>query len=164
MKIFGIVGWKNSGKTTLLTKLISELSKRGFEISTVKHAHHDFEIDKEGKDSCKHRKSGAKEVMVSSKKRWALMHENNNEEYDLKSLLKKMKKVDILFVEGFKNSNLIYPKLEISRFKNDNPYIFKKDKNVIAFISDVYSQDIDLPFFEINDIKKIADFLEKKFL
>ena len=161
MKIFGIVGWKNSGKTTLLTKLIHEFSKRGLEVSSLKHAHHDFDIDEEGKDSFKHREAGAKEVMISSKKRWALIHENNDKELDLQSLIKKMKKVDIIFIEGFKNSNLIYPKLEVSRLESEKSYIFKTDENIIAFISDKKTKEIDIPVFDINNIIEIVEFLEK---
>jgi len=161
MKIFGIVGWKNSGKTTLLTKLIHEFSKRGLEVSSLKHAHHDFDIDEEGKDSFKHREAGAKEVMISSKKRWALIHENNDKELDLQSLIKKMKKVDIIFIEGFKNSNLIYPKLEVSRLESEKSYIFKTDENIIAFISDKKTNEIDIPVFDINNIIEIVEFLEK---
>ena len=161
MKIFGIVGWKNSGKTTLLTKLIHEFSKRGLEVSSLKHAHHDFDIDEEGKDSFKHREAGAKEVMISSKKRWALIHENDDEELDLQSLIKKMKKVDIIFIEGFKNSNLIYPKLEVSRLESKKSYIFKTDENIIAFISDKKTKEIDIPVFDINNIIEIVEFLEK---
>tara|TARA_B100000886_G_scaffold297098_1_gene224654 strand:- start:330 stop:647 length:318 start_codon:yes stop_codon:yes gene_type:complete len=99
--------------------------------------------------------------MISSKKRWALIHENNDKELDLQSLIKKMKKVDIIFIEGFKNSNLIYPKLEVSRLESEKSYIFKTDENIIAFISDKKTNEIDIPVFDINNIIEIVEFLEK---
>ena len=112
MKIFGIVGWKNSGKTTLVVGLVKELSARGHRVSTIKHAHHAFDVDQPGKDSFLHREAGAKEVMISSAGRWALMHENRDApEPDLDALLSHMSDVDIVLVEGFKKGS--HEKLEI---------------------------------------------------
>ena len=116
MKIFGFAGWSGSGKTSLIVYLIPVLINKGYSVSTIKHAHHKFDIDKPGKDSFEHRHAGASEVMISSEKRWALMHENRNDiEPDPKILLDKMKPVDIILIEGFKNHS--HPKIEVHRSK-----------------------------------------------
>ena len=114
MKIFGLAGWSGSGKTTLVKRLLPELILRGYSVSTVKHAHHNFDIDKPGKDSYEHRRAGATEVMVGSANRWALMHENcSGLEPSLEELVARMSSVDILLVEGFKRER--HAKLEIHR-------------------------------------------------
>lgn len=161
MKILGVVGWKNSGKTTLLEKLISHLTNEGYQVSSLKHAHHTFDIDLEGKDSYRHRKAGSKEVLISSNNRWALIHENDGKELNLRELLKKMKKVDLIFVEGFKNADITYPKIEISRKVNNKEYIFENDKNIVAIVSEKKPLLCDLPFFHIDDVEGISKFILK---
>src|SRR5258707_8585745 len=114
MRILGLAGWSGSGKTTLLSRLVPELGRRGLTVSTLKHAHHSFDVDQPGKDSWEHRRAGAVEVMVSSANRWALMHENRGApEATLEDLLRRMSAVDLVIVEGFKNHP--HPKLEIHR-------------------------------------------------
>ena len=162
MKICGVVGWKNSGKTTLLEKLILYLTTEGYKVSSLKHAHHSFDIDFEGKDSYRHRKAGSKEVLISSNSRWALIHEIDGKELSLKELLKKMEKVDLVFVEGFKNSDISFPKIEICRQVNNKEYIYKNDKNIIALVSETKPSDCDIPFFHINDVEEICKFILDK--
>ena len=131
MKVFGMAGWSGSGKTTLLTRLLPELIGRGYSVSTVKHTHHNVEIDQPGKDSYAHRKAGATEVMVGSPQRWALMHENlDNPEASLDEMIERMTPVDLLLVEGFKK----YPldKLEIYRRDNAKPLISPDDPRIVA--------------------------------
>lgn len=161
-KTFGISGWKNSGKTTLTTALIAEFTKRGFTVSSVKHAHHEFDVDQAGTDSFKHRKSGAREVMLSSSKRFALMHEVGDDvEPDLIELLAKMTPVDLVLVEGFKSSDI--PKIQTIRAQS----LINKGKvtirNTVAYASDI--EDLQtaekLPMLDINDILATADFIAK---
>lgn len=161
-KVFGISGWKNSGKTTLTSGLIAEFSKRGLTVSSVKHAHHEFDVDQEGTDSFKHRKSGAQEVMLSSSKRFVLMHEiGNDTEHDLDELLAKMAPVDLILVEGFKSSDI--PKIQTIRADS----IANKGKapvrNIVAYASDLdaFECDESLPKLDINDIGLIADFVAR---
>ena len=112
MKIFGLAGWSGSGKTTLMVRLLPELVGRGLSVSTVKHAHHNFEIDRPGKDSYVHREAGATEVMITGGKRWALMHEiREKAEPRVGDLMHHMTPVDLLMIEGFKNDE--HPKLEV---------------------------------------------------
>lgn len=159
--VFGISGWKDSGKTTLISELIKEFSARGYSVSSIKHAHHAFDIDHEGTDSFKHRKSGAKEVLLSSSKRYALMHEiaDEAEEPDLAELLSKMSKVDIVLVEGFKASDI--PKLQTIRsdsLKNNGK---SEINNTVAYAADIasFDQSQEYPVFDIDDIAMIADFI-----
>jgi len=158
MKVFGMAGWSGSGKTTLLTQLLPELIGRGYKVSTVKHTHHNVEVDKPGKDSYAHRKAGATEVMVGSPQRWALMHENlDNPEASLDEMIERMTPVDLLLVEGFKK----YPldKLEIYRRDNGKPLISPDDPRIVAIASDTALPELDVPTFDINDISAIADFI-----
>ena len=120
MRIIGLAGWSGSGKTTLITKLIPCLIARGVTVSTLKHAHHGFDLDQPGKDSFFHRAAGATEVIISSAKRWAILHELREEpEWDLGALVAKMSTVDLVVVEGFKRD--AFPKLEIHRAANGKP-------------------------------------------
>ncbi|MBT5752923.1 MAG: molybdopterin-guanine dinucleotide biosynthesis protein B [Rhodospirillaceae bacterium] len=158
MKVFGMAGWSGSGKTTLLTRLLPELIGRGYRVSTIKHTHHNVEVDKPGKDSYAHRKAGATEVMVGSPQRWALMHENlDNPEASLDEMIERMTPVDLLLVEGFKK----YPldKLEIYRRGNDKPLISPDDPRIVAIATDTALPELDVPTFDINDISAIADFI-----
>ena len=113
MQILGLAGWSGSGKTTLLTALLPLLTARGLRVSTVKHAHHGFDLDQPGKDSWRHREAGAHEVMIASSRRWALLHENEGEEPSLAALLARLSPVDLVLVEGFKSYP--HPKLEVHR-------------------------------------------------
>lgn len=158
MKIIGLAGWSGSGKTTLVTKLIPEIVGRGLTVSTVKHAHHDFDIDKPGKDSFEHRAAGATEVMVGSARRWALMHElREAPEPALDELVARMAPVDLLIVEGFKR----YPhdKLEVFRRSVGKPLIAAEDDHVVAVASDGPVPEVALPVLDLDDISAIADFV-----
>ena len=161
MKQFGIVGWKGSGKTTLVVNLLPELLRRGLKVSTLKHAHHSFDIDQPGRDSHEHRKAGAAEVMISSGRRWALMHENHDcGEAGLEELVAKMQDVDLLLVEGFKRES--FDKLEVHRLSVGKPLLAPEDPNIVAIAVDETVADIDRPQLDINDIPGIADFIVER--
>lgn len=158
MKVFGVVGWKNSGKTGLVVRLVEALAARGHCVSTVKHAHHAFEIDKPGKDSHRHRQAGAKEVLLASSRRWALMHELGDEpEPRLEDLMRKLAPVDIVIAEGFKSGR--HPKIEVRRKDVSGPDISTSDATVAAIASDYEIQNPQLPAFDIDDTGRIADFV-----
>ena len=158
MKIFGLAGWSGSGKTTLLVKLIPELVSRGLEVSTVKHAHHRFDVDKPGKDSYEHRQAGASEVLISSSNRFALMRELRGEpEPSLAELIAVMKPVDLLMVEGFKHGD--HPKLEVHRPSVGKDLLAQKDEYVVAVASDEALPHVDKPVLDLNDVPAIADFI-----
>ena len=158
MRIFGIAGWSGSGKTTLLTRLIPLLTSRGFRISTLKHAHHGFDVDQPGKDSYVHRQAGAVEVMVSSANRWALMHEHRGApEPGLEELLQHMSPVDLVIVEGFKRHR--HPKLEVFRPSVGKPLLCREDPTVLAVASDETIADLPVPRLELEDVAGIADFV-----
>ncbi|WP_225769344.1 molybdopterin-guanine dinucleotide biosynthesis protein B [Inquilinus sp. Marseille-Q2685] len=158
MRVLGIAGWSGSGKTTLLAKLIPALIGRGLTVSTVKHAHHDFDIDQPGKDSGRHREAGATEVLVSSDRRWALMHEHRGAaEPPLAALLAKLQPVDLVLVEGFKRE--AYPKLEVWRAATGKPPLHPEDPGIIAVASDGPIADPALRRLDIDDIEAIADFV-----
>ena len=161
MKVFGIIGWKNSGKTGLVESLVSEISVRGFSVSTVKHAHHNFDIDDEGTDSFRHRVAGAKEVLISSQTRWALMHEiKKNCEPDLHSLLGRLSPVDLVLVEGYKHESFL--KLEAHRSENNKVPFALSGNDIIAIASDTADLDVELPIFDLNNISDIATFILTK--
>jgi molybdopterin-guanine dinucleotide biosynthesis protein B len=158
MRIIGLAGWSGSGKTTLITKLIPRLIARGIRVSTLKHAHHGFDLDQPGKDSFFHRAAGATEVIISSAKRWAILHELREEpEWDLRGLVAKMSPVDLVLVEGFKRDT--FPKLEIYRAANGKPLIHPEDPHIIAVASDVALPQAKVPVIDLNDIEAIADLL-----
>lgn len=157
MRVFGVVGWKNAGKTGLMERLVTEITTRGFTVSTVKHAHHSFDVDHEGKDSYRHRQAGATEVLLASGNRFALMHELRNEaEPSLEALLGKLAPVDLVLVEGYKRD--AHPKVEAHRSVTGNPLIAPEDKTVRAVASDT-ALELDRPVFDLNDTKTIADFI-----
>jgi molybdopterin-guanine dinucleotide biosynthesis protein B len=161
MKIFGLAGWSGSGKTTLMVNLIPELVGRGLSVSTMKHAHHDFDIDQPGKDSYEHRKAGASEVMISASKRWAFMHEVRNEgEPSVDELIARMTPVDLLIVEGFKWH--AHSKIEIHRPTLGKPLLQNNDPDIIAVASDKIIENLPVPVFDLNNIIGIADFIIKK--
>lgn len=159
MKVFGLAGWSGSGKTTLLVKLIPELVGRGITVSTIKHAHHKFDVDKPGKDSYEHRQAGANEVLISSSNRWALMHElRGAPEPSLDELISHMSPVDLLVVEGFKYGD--HPKLEVHRASEGKPLLALQDDHVVAIACDgELTEAKDRPHLNLNNIPAIADFI-----
>jgi len=160
MRIIGLAGWSGSGKTTLITKLIPCLLARGLRVSTLKHAHHGFDLDKPGKDSFVHRVAGATEVIISSAKRWAILHELREEpEWDMADLVAKMSPVDLVLVEGFKRD--AFPKLEIHRAENGKPLLYSDDPHIVAVACDSALPNAKIPLVDLNDIEKIADLLLK---
>jgi len=160
MRIIGLAGWSGSGKTTLITKLIPRLTARGISVSTLKHAHHGFDLDQPGKDSFFHRAAGATEVIISSAKRFAILHELRDEqEWDLPDLVAKMSPVDLVLVEGFKRD--AFPKLEIHRIANGKPLIHPEDPHIVAVASDSAVPAALVPVIDLNDIEAIADLLLK---
>lgn len=156
MRVIGLAGWSGAGKTTLLTKLIPELTRRGVSVSTLKHAHHVFDVDKPGKDSFLHREAGASEVLVSSGRRWALMHELRDEaEPDLPDLLVKLSPVDLVIVEGYKRSAI--PKIEVYRDANGKPPLHPGEPAIVAVASDAPFPDAGRPVLDLDDIRIVAD-------
>ncbi|WP_424626851.1 molybdopterin-guanine dinucleotide biosynthesis protein B [Bradyrhizobium sp. SYSU BS000235] len=154
MKVIGLAGWSGAGKTTLLTRLIPHFVAEGLRVSTIKHAHHNFDVDVPGKDSWVHRQSGATEVLVSSGRRWALMHElRDAPEPALREHLKRMSVVDLVVVEGFKADT--HPKIEVHRAANGKPLLFPDDPAIVGIATD---QKIDtrLPLADLDDIPAIA--------
>ena len=157
MKIFGVTGWKNTGKTGLVERLVTEISTRGFSVSTVKHAHHSFDVDHEGRDSYRHREAGAREVLLSSGNRWALMHElRGAPEVPLVDLLAKLSPVELVLVEGFKAEG--HSKIECHRAATGKDILAKKDASIVALASDT-QVDLEQPVFDLNDTTAIADFV-----
>jgi molybdopterin-guanine dinucleotide biosynthesis protein B len=160
VRLIGLAGWSGSGKTTLLAKLIPLLNARGRSVSTLKHAHHAFDVDQPGKDSHTHRLAGAREVLVSSSRRWALMHELRDEpEATLRDLVARLSPVDLVIVEGFKTET--HAKLEVHRASVGKPLLFPSDPNIVALASDVQPGAGVPPFAHIDDIEAIADLVEK---
>jgi molybdopterin-guanine dinucleotide biosynthesis protein B len=158
MRIVGLAGWSGSGKTTLITKVLPRLITRGYRVSTIKHAHHGFDLDQPGKDSFMHRVAGATEVLVSSSKRFAILHELRGEpEWDLAALVSKLMPVDLLLVEGFKRDP--FPKLEVYRAVNDKPLLHPEDPLIVAIAADTTLPQAGVPVVDLNDIQRIADML-----
>lgn len=160
-RVFGITGWKNSGKTTLTEKLVTELTRRGRTVSTVKHAHHDFDIDQQGTDSFRHRAAGASEVAIVSDRRWALMHELRGEdEPTLDDVLARLAPCDLVLVEGYKREG--HRKIEVRRqATSDRTPISAGDPTILAVASDCPLPSETLPVFDLDDVSAIADFIEK---
>lgn len=157
--LFGITGWKNSGKTHLVARLVSEFRARGFSVSTIKHAHHSFDVDHEYTDTWQHRKAGAGEVAIVSKNRWALMHELQNEqEPKLEEIVAKLAPCDIILVEGYKTES--HPKIETVRNQDtDNSPLWKTNETIIAIACNEKPTDCKKPIFGQNDIVQITDFI-----
>ena len=154
MRMIGLAGWSGAGKTTLLTKLIPVLVARGLRVSTIKHAHHEFDIDQPGKDSWQHRQAGATEVMVASARRWALMHElRDAPQPSLAELLAHLAPADLVLVEGFKSGP--HPKIEVHRTANAKPYLHPGDPAIIAIATDSDDQ-LPLPTVKLDDASAIA--------
>src|SRR5215472_6548215 len=158
MRVFGLAGWSGSGKTTLMTALIPVFVARGLSVSTIKHAHHAFDVDQPGKDSWRHRQAGASEVMVISDRRWALMHElRGAPEPGLDELLPRITPVDLLLVEGFKHHP--HPKIEVYRPAVGKPPLFPQDRYIVAVASDEELPELTLPRLRLGDPAGIADFI-----
>src|SRR4026207_1500245 len=159
MKIFGFAGWSGSGKTTLIEQLIPLFVARGLKVSLVKHAHHSFDVDQPGKDSYRHRHAGCAEVLVTSSKRWVLMHElRGAPEPEFSEILKQISPCDLLLVEGFKREKL--PKLEVYRASVGESPLHPQDADIVAVASDG-KVDTKLPQFDLNDAPSVASFILK---
>ena len=157
MNIYGIVGWKNAGKTGLMEQLVTEMTSRGLRVSTVKHAHHSFDVDHPGKDSHRHRIAGATEVLLASRNRFALMHElRDAPEPTLSALLERLSPVDLVLIEGYKRD--AHPKVEAHRASTGNPLIASGDPTIRAVASDT-AMVLDRPVFDLNDTVAVADFI-----
>jgi molybdopterin-guanine dinucleotide biosynthesis protein B len=158
MRIIGLAGWSGAGKTTLLARVIPLLTAQGLRVSTVKHAHHDFDVDKPGKDSWIHRQAGATEVLVASGRRWALMHELRDEtEPALDTLLSRLTAVDLVLIEGFKRDP--HPKIEVHRPANGKPLLYTDDPAIIAVATDAPLPDMALPVLALDDAGAVAAFV-----
>jgi molybdopterin molybdotransferase len=158
MHVFGVVGWKNNGKTTLVERLISQLTQMGYKVSSVKHAHHNVDIDEPGRDSYRHRAAGATQTLLATEKRWALMHEYRNQEVPkLTQLLHLFEPCDLVIVEGYKGAE--HPKLEVVRNLNKRGFLADLMPNIVAVATDKDDLDINLPQLDINNIQQVADFV-----
>jgi molybdopterin-guanine dinucleotide biosynthesis protein B len=158
MRIIGLAGFSGSGKTTLAVKAIPRIIGRGLKVATLKHAHHDFEIDQPGKDSHEHRMAGATEVLIGSSRRWAMVHElRKEEEPRLGFLLRKLSPVDLVLIEGYKSEP--HPKLEIHRAAIGSPLLAPRDPAIVAIASDVKLPGALVPVIDLDDIEAIVDVL-----
>jgi molybdopterin-guanine dinucleotide biosynthesis protein MobB len=159
MRVYGVTGWKNAGKTTLMERLVAEITRRGFSVSTVKHAHHGFDVDQPGRDSHRHRVAGAHEVLVASGHRVALMHElRGAPEPGLDELLARLSPVDLVLIEGYKRES--HPKIEAHRIVTMQVLIAMGDDSIRAVASDAASGlTLDRPVFDLDDTRAIADFI-----
>ncbi|MEW6133442.1 MAG: molybdopterin-guanine dinucleotide biosynthesis protein B [Pseudomonadota bacterium] len=160
MKVLGIAGYSGAGKTTLLEKLIPLLRADGVKVSLVKHAHHGFDVDRPGKDSYRHRRAGAGEVLVASDVRWALMHENDTDQAPrLQDLLARLSPCDLVLVEGWKRDPI--PKIEVHRADNGKPWLYPEDENILAVASDVAPPD-HKTWLPLDDVAAIRTFIKQK--
>ena len=158
MRTFGIVGLSGNGKTTLVVKLVPQLVKMGLRVSTMKHAHHGFDLDTPGKDSYRHREAGATEVMMSSSARWVLQHELRDEpETTLEELLARMTPVDLVIIEGFKA--YAHPKIEVYRPSVGKEPLYPTDPHIVAVASDEDLKGLAVPVLDVDDAAAIADFI-----
>ena len=156
-KVFGFAGYSGSGKTTLIEQLIPRFVQAGLRVSLIKHAHHAFDIDKPGKDSYRHREAGATEVLVTSDRRWVLMHELRDEmQPSLEEQLARFAPCDLVLVEGFKRAAI--PKLEVYRPSFERPLLHPEDANIVAIAADAPVQTA-LPLLDLNDVDAIAEFI-----
>ncbi len=157
--VFGVIGWKNSGKTTLMVRLVEELSRRGYTVSAVKHAHHSFDIDHPGRDSYLFREAGARQVALASPKRWAVMHElRDEEEPRFREILSHIGPCDLVLVEGYKGGP--FPKIEARSARSlTRAPLSDDDPQIVAVASDGATESGALPHFSVEDISGIADFI-----
>ena len=159
MRVIGLAGWSGAGKTTLLVRLIPALMARGLTVSTVKHAHHKFDVDSPETDTWKFREAGADEVLVASGARWALLRELRDEpEPELPALLARMDRVDLVVIEGFKREN--HPKIEVHRHANGKPPLHPDDPTIVAIAADIGFLDLAIPLRHLDDVQAIADVVE----
>lgn len=161
MRLFGFTGYSGSGKTTLIERLIPRLTSRGLQISVIKHAHYTFDIDKPGKDSFRHRESGAAEVLVASSSHWAIIHElRGSSEPTLEYLVSRMSPCDLVLVEGFKHS--VIPKIEVRRSNSEKPFLFPDQSNIVALATDTEKNstpNLRIPSLDVNNADQIVDFM-----
>ncbi len=158
MKIYGVVGWKNAGKTTLVERLVGEISGRGFTVSTVKHTHHKVDVDQKGKDSWRHRQAGSRQVILASSARWAIMTElKGMPETPLKDLLAHLAPVDLVIVEGYKRDD--HPKIETWRAETGQPLIALDDPTVRLIATNDTPEGASQPVIGLDDIAGVADFI-----
>ncbi|MDG1129761.1 molybdopterin-guanine dinucleotide biosynthesis protein B [Rhodobacteraceae bacterium EhC02] len=158
MRIYGVTGWKNAGKTGLMERLVAEISRRGLSVSTLKHAHHETDVDQPGRDSYRHRAAGAHQVMLSSPNRWALMTElRDKPEPALADLLPLMTPVDLILIEGYKREP--HPKIEAHRWETGRPLLVETNPTIRAVASNTVPQNLRVPLFDLDDVPAIADFI-----
>ncbi|MFC3181462.1 molybdopterin-guanine dinucleotide biosynthesis protein B [Cypionkella sinensis] len=157
MRVYGVIGWKNSGKTSLMERLVAEITGRGFTVSTVKHVHHDVDLDQPGKDSHRHRAAGASEVVLASAHRFALMREHRGPEPDLTEVLARMAPVDLILVEGYKRD--AHAKIEVFRQEAGHDLIQPGDGLVRAVATDMDLGALPVPVLDLNNTGQIADFI-----
>lgn len=162
MRVYGVIGWKNSGKTSLMERLVSEITGRGFSVSTVKHVHHAVDLDQPGKDTFRHREAGAREVVLASADRFALMVEHRGPEPELPAILSRLAPVDLVLVEGYKRD--AHPKVEVWRAATGQPLIQPGDAMVRAVATDAATDaalalTLPVPVLDLNDTGAVADFI-----
>jgi molybdopterin-guanine dinucleotide biosynthesis protein B len=156
MRVYGVIGWKNSGKTSLMERLVAEITGRGFSVSTVKHVHHDVDLDQPGKDTYRHRQAGAREVVLASADRLAILVEHRGPEPELPAVLARMAPVDLILVEGYKRD--AHPKVEVWRAETGHPLIQPGDPLVRAVATDA-TLSLPVPVLDLNDTRAVADFI-----
>lgn len=157
-RVLGIVGWSGAGKTTLMERLIAALAGRGLVVSTLKHAHHGFDMDRPGKDSWRHRAAGAKEVLILSDHRWALLHEAGDDgEPRVEDLIARLEPADLVLIEGFKSH--AFPKIEVHRPSVGKPPLWPELTGLVAVASDVDLADLPVPRLDLNASEAVADFV-----
>ncbi len=160
MQVFGVTGWKNSGKTTLMERLVAEITATGVSVSTIKHAHHNVDVDQPGKDSYRHRQAGAHEVILASSNRWALMHElRGAPEPSLETLLSQLAPVDLVLIEGYKREG--HAKIEAAIRKGSRPLLAIDDPAIVAVAAGYTVDNVAVPVLDINDIPALARFILK---
>ena len=157
MKIYGVIGWKNSGKTSLMERLVADITTRGLTVSTIKHVHHDVDLDQPGKDSFRHRNAGAFEVILASRHRFALMHEHRGAEPDLRDILARLAPVDLVLVEGYKRD--AHRKIEVFRREAGHALIQSQDNLVRAVATDTELADLSVPVLDLNNTVQISNFI-----
>lgn len=158
MRVYGVTGWKNSGKTHLMERLVAEITRRGFTVSTIKHAHHGADLDHPGRDSFRHREAGAREVVLATPVRWAILHElRGDEEPQLGDLISHLSPVDLVLVEGYKRE--AHPKIEAHRAETGQPLLARDNATIRAVASDSRPTDIRVPVLDLSDTVAIADFV-----
>lgn len=157
-RVIGVTGFKNSGKTTLVEKLVAELTGRGYRVSTIKHAHHSFDIDHEGRDSFRHRAAGAAQVAVVSRHRWAVISElRDDPEPSLDDMLARLDPCDLVIVEGYKRDG--HDKIEVRNLDNTNPNLSDGDETIVAVAANGEVRDCPVPVYDRDNILALADFI-----